>query len=236
MTENNELDKPTPSTKALLRKLEETRDIGTHTLEELNTQGETLGRIQSLNEQHTQTLKGADWHLKKLSVRGRISTLFKKKPTSVSSQNKSEKKQQPKLQAKETPPSPAVNTTANTKKVEEKLTEEDLIWRPELQQQKAQQQPQLQKTQPSSQQAPSNPLYDDELLAGMTQEQRATLEEQDQDLDMMSSVLADLKQISMKTNTELVSQGTKIDQIHSQVDQNSYVLQKTNIKLGARLR
>jgi len=236
---------PTPNTKALLSKLEDARGLGIHSLESLNAQGETLDRIHVMNEEHTKVLGQAEWTRKRLSVRGRIASLFKKKPDSGIG-NKSDKKQvvtiptaqqatnggllyqqQPQTQVKEPP-------------VEELLTEEDVIWHPEKKQQYLQQQQRLRQQQPQQQQqqqlqkSGSNPLYDDDLLAGMTPEQRQLLEEQDRDLDSMGGVLADLKQISLRTNSELRSQSVKIDNIHDQVDKNDYALRRTTILLGGK--
>lgn len=54
----------------------------------------------------------------------------------------------------------------------------------------------------------------EEMLEAMTPAERQMLEDQENDLDAMTSVLADLKQISARTNTELHSQSKKIDGLH----------------------
>lgn len=47
----------------------------------------------------------------------------------------------------------------------------------------------------------------------MTDAQKELLESQDRDLDAISSVLSDLKQISLRTGSEVNSQSKKIDDI-----------------------
>jgi len=178
-----------------------------------------LDRIHKLNEEEKEVLKSSEWQLKKLSVRGRISTFFQKKPKSEKKAHKELAKKKDKADVDKK----KVNLATEQPAVEEELTEEDGIWHPEKK-----------KTSRGVQQPAES--SENSYLEGMTPAQREMIEDQDRDLDMMSSILGDLKQISIQTNTELNSQSEKIEQIHVQVDQNNYALQKTNIRLQERLR
>jgi len=202
-----------PNTKAMVARLNDARDIGANSLAQLNEQSEAMDRIHSLNTEHTYTLQEADRNMQKLSIRGRISLLFNKKPK-LKKDKKTEKEPQKESSddlAQEHPPAKPPTPP------HEQLTQEELIWHPEK------------RPQYSGE-------HDPEILAGMTEEERKMVEEQDSDLDTMSSLLKDLKQISIRTNAELGTQSKKIDDLHAQVDVNSSALQSVNKKLDHRLR
>lgn len=237
-----------PNTRAMVQKLQETRDMGVDTLSKLSEQSETLDRINSLNDEQKDTLKGADWMMKKLSVRGRIATFFSKKPdvwkdkTKVSKHEKKNDKAAHKMAAEQPlpqqdDPSHAHKDDKHTnnkkkrsskEKPQEPLTEEDLIWHPELRG--------THKVASTARPLadPDNPT-EEEILEGMTEEQRQMIREQDEDLDAMASLIGDLKQISIRTGTELNSQSRKIDEIDTKVEMNNYALRQTNIRLHERL-
>jgi len=185
-----------PNTKAMLARLEASRSIAAESLTELELQREKMMQIDRLNEEQTEELTKAGWLAKKLSVRGRVSTFFQKKPSSKGS--KKTKDKQPQTPKKD-----------DQKSKKEELSEEDKIWK-------------------DKDKGPTHPDYS---VPELTQEQQQMIKEQDGDLDQMSNILQDMKEISKKMNSTLNSQSKVIDHIGEQVERNSELTIKTTMKI-----
>jgi len=111
MEKNNDV----PDTKAMVAKLEASRSIAAQSLGDLEIHREKMIQIQLLDEEHTQELTKAQWLAKRLSVRGRISTFFNKRPGNKGGKlsGKSQKDKQTKVSKKD---------------LKEVISDEDIIW------------------------------------------------------------------------------------------------------------
>jgi hypothetical protein len=191
-----------PDTKRMVRQLEETTGIAVDMMGKLHEQGDQMNRIIGLNEETGAVLYDAERLTKQLSVRGRISNLFKSKRKSRSNMPAQTSAEQHKDDKKE-------KKGKKEKALSTETDPSDTVW---------------------VDRSKEDPLHGHP--PELSSSQMAMVQEQDADLDQMSNMLSALKEMSIATQSELNSQSQKIDHIDHQVDKNLYSLQKTTKKLA----
>eukprot|EP00026_Physarum_polycephalum_P017550 Phypoly_transcript_18807.p1 GENE.Phypoly_transcript_18807~~Phypoly_transcript_18807.p1 ORF type:complete len:235 (+),score=39.49 Phypoly_transcript_18807:88-705(+) len=192
-----------PDTKRMVRQLEETTGVAAETMEKLHQQGDQMNRIMGLNDETTAALQSSERLAKQLTFRGRVSNFFRKNH----------------------------RTRAHSLPARTESTDQHKDDKKEKKEKRRKSKEDAAESDPSwVDRSKDDPFHGHP--PELTSSQLEMVKEEDADLDQMSNYLSTLKEMSLATHTELTSQTKQIDQIDKQVDNNLYVLNKTNRKLG----
>jgi len=209
-TQNNDV----PDTKGMVRKLEETMGVAVGTLEKLHEQGEQMGRIIDMNNEHTDVLYEAKQQTRQLSFTGRISNLFRKKKGAQHTAHPQLSHEVPKdKKDKEREKQEKKEKKEKKKEAEEELSPEDKMWK--------------ERADPTSGPKGNHP-------EGLSDSQLAMVQEQDRDLDQMSIMLSSIKEMTQITAVELNNQTKQIDVMDEQIEKNNNSTKKTTAKLASK--